>query len=113
MSGDSAPEPDSESLIALALELRADVDRFESRWTPLAASEACPTFSWRQLERQLVDLAPSDLQAELVHRLVERTRMYAQFKPAEMVLREILCIAALVLDEASPEPQPQPQPRST
>lgn len=107
MNGDERQSASSASLIARALELRADVERFESRWKPLPAAEACPTFTWEQLERQLVDLAASDLQAELVRRLVGRTRRYAEFKPPEMVLREILCVAALVLDESGLEPPAQ------
>ena len=35
-----------------------------------------------------------------MHRLVERSRLFAELKPGEMVLREVLCIAALVLDES-------------
>jgi hypothetical protein len=90
-------------LVARALEIRASVERFADRWAPLPASEPCLTFSWEALERQLVELAPSDLQAELVHRLVARTKVYAELKPGEMVLREVLCIAALVLDDSNLE----------
>lgn len=90
-------------LMARALELQADVARFEGRWKPLVDVERCLAFSWEELERQLVELAPSDLQAELVHRLLARTKAYAQLKPPEMVLREILCVAALVLEDSAPE----------
>lgn len=96
----------TDPLLARALELRADVERFNGRWSPLSESEPCLSFSWEMLERQLVELAPTDLQAELVHRLVSRTKVYAGLKPAEMVLREVLCIAALVLDESSLEVRP-------
>jgi hypothetical protein len=93
----------SPDLLARALQIRAEVDRFNGRWSPLSGDEPGLSFRWEELERQLVDLAPSELQAELVHRLVERTRVFAELKPAEMVLREVLCIAALVLDESGPE----------
>ncbi|CAN7549734.1 hypothetical protein LJR225_004010 [Phenylobacterium sp. LjRoot225] len=96
----------SDPLLARALELRAEVERFTSRWSPLAETEPCLTIGWAALERQLVELAPTDLQAELVHRLVERTKVYAGLKPAEMVLREVLCLTALVLDECSLEAGP-------
>jgi len=99
MTEDPRPQP-QDPLVARALELRADVARFEGRWRPLAAAERCLVFSWEELERQLVELAPSDLQAELVHRLLARTKVYAQLKPPEMVLREILCVAALVLEDS-------------
>ena len=85
-------------LVTRALELRADVDRFTKQWPPLSQGEPSLSLHWEELERQLVDLAPTDLQAELVHRLVARARAFAALKPSEMVLRELLCIAALVLD---------------
>jgi len=98
---DQDPRPRRQDpLLARALELRADVARFEGRWRPLADAERCLVFSWEELERQLVELAPSDLQAELVHRLLARTKVYAKLKPPEMVLREILCVAALVLEDS-------------
>lgn len=90
-------------LIARALELRAEADRFNEQWPVLPEGEPCISLRWEELERQLVELAPSDLQAELVHRLIARTRAYALFKPPEMVLRELLCITALVLDNSSKE----------
>jgi hypothetical protein len=90
-------------LVARAWELRDEVEVFNGRW-PLVDAEPCLSFSWAALERQLVELAPTDLQAELVHRLVARTKAYARLKPAEMVLREVLCVAALVLDESAIEP---------
>lgn len=100
---DGKPSTSSDPLLARALELREDVKRFKDRWETMAEGEACLSFSWEELERQLVDLAPSDLQAELVRRLVARTKTYAELKPAEMVLREVMSITALVLDESSLE----------
>jgi hypothetical protein len=98
------PFPGNPELVSRALQINAEVERFRERWSPLPASgPPCVSFTWEELERQLVDLAPTDLQAELVRRLVERTRLYAELKPGEMVLREILCIAALVLDESEPD----------
>ena len=94
------------SLVSRALQIRAEVEQFNDRWTPLPQSGQRLSFTWEELERQLVDLAPSELQAELVHRLVERSRLFAELKPPEMVLREVLCIAALVLDESGFEPEP-------
>jgi hypothetical protein len=91
-------------LLARATQVRADIDAFNARWPPLAPGDAAPTFAWEALERQLVDLAPSELQAELVRGLVERVRSYSPLKPAEMVLREILGVAALVLEDSPLEP---------
>jgi hypothetical protein len=87
-------------LVSRALQIRAEVERFNDRWAPLPQTGPAVSFTWEELERQLVDLAPSELQAELVHRLVERCRLFAELKPSEMVLREVLCIAALLLDES-------------
>ena len=100
---DGRPPPSADPLLALALELRAAVEQFKGRWGSADASHGGLSFTWEELERQLVDLAPSDLQAELVHRLVARVRTYAAVKPAEMVLREIISISALILDESSLE----------
>ena len=93
-------------LVTRAMELRADVDRFNRQWPPMPAGEQGLNLRWEELERQLVDLAPTDLQAELVHRLVARTRAFAALKPSEMVLRELLCIAALVLDPSAGDADP-------
>ena len=102
------PAQSPDPLAAKARELRAETERFERRWTPAGEAEPCLTFSWEDLERQLVDLAPTDLQAELVHKLVARTKVYAQLKPQEMVLREILGIAALVLEDVDLAPGSDP-----
>ncbi len=98
----SPPFPSNPSLVSRALQIRTEVEQFNGRWSPLPDTSPPLCFKWDELERQLVDLAPTELQAELVHRLVERTRQFAQLKPPEMVLRELLCIAALVLDESEP-----------
>jgi len=60
----------------------------------------------KQLERQLVDLAATPAQASMARHLVSATRKMAPFKPSEMVLREILCMTWVLLDEnfkADPE----------
>jgi hypothetical protein len=61
--------------------------------------ELIPSFSWTQLERQLVDLAATPAQADMARHLVSATRKLAPFKPPEMVLREILCLTWVLLDE--------------
>ena len=57
------------------------------------------TFSLMQLERQLVDLAATETQAQMARHLVSASRKLAPFKPPEMVLREILCLTWVLLDE--------------
>lgn len=91
---------DNRELIGKALRLRREIDDFEARWpTRPDRGETIPTFSWEQLERQLVDLAATETQAEMVRHLVSATRKLAPFKPSEMVLREILCMTWVLLDE--------------
>ena len=86
--------------VGRAVRLRREIDDFETRWpAPTSAEESIPIFSWMQLERQLVDLAATETQAEMARHLVSATRKLARFKPPEMVLREILCLTWVLLDE--------------
>jgi len=91
---------DNRAVIGRALRLRREIDEFETRWpSATAREENLPTFSWEQLERQLVDLAATPAQASMARHLVSGTRKLAAFKPSEMVLREILCMTWVLLDE--------------
>ncbi|WP_041373723.1 hypothetical protein [Phenylobacterium zucineum] len=91
---------DNRQVIGKALRLRREIDDFEARWPALARrEESLPAFSWTQLERQLVDLSATPAQADMARHLVSATRKLAPFKPAEMVLREILCMTWVLLDE--------------
>ena len=92
-------------MIGRALRLKREIDAFEARWPTQARGETIPTFSWEQLERQLVDLAATETQASMARHLVSATRKLAPFKPSEMVLREILCMTWVLLDENF-KPQP-------
>jgi hypothetical protein len=98
---------DNRAVIGRALRLRREIDDFEARWpSPQERDESIPTFSWTQLERQLVDLSATEQQAAMARHLVSATRKLAPFKPAEMVLREILCMTWVLLDENfKPEPE--------
>lgn len=83
-----------------ALQLRQEAEAFERRWpTPRVAQTMLPQVSWDQLERQLADLTDTPIKAAMARELVSATRKMAQFKPPEMVLREILCLAWTLLDE--------------
>lgn len=91
---------DNRAVIGKALRLRREIDDFEARWPDGAEREdILPTFTWTQLERQLVDLAATEAQAAMARHLVSATRKLAPFKPSEMVLREILCLTWVLLDE--------------
>jgi hypothetical protein len=88
------------AVIGRALRLRREIEAFETRWpTSERREEVIPSFSWEQLERQLVDLAATPAQASMARHLVSATRKLAPFKPSEMVLREILCMTWVLLDE--------------
>lgn len=94
------PNFENRAVIGRALRLRREIDDFEARWPALAKrEEVLPGFSWTQLERQLVDLSATPAQADMARHLVSATRKLAPFKPAEMVLREILCMTWVLLDE--------------
>jgi hypothetical protein len=91
---------ENRSVVGRALRLRREIDAFEARWpTEGPREELIPSFSWEQLERQLVDLAATPSQAAMARHLVSATRKLAPFKPSEMVLREILCMTWVLLDE--------------
>jgi len=97
---------DNRQVAGRALRLRREIDSFEARWpTSANVQESIPPFSWEQLERQLADLAATPTQASMARHLVSATRKLAPFKPSEMVLREILCMTWVLLDENfKPEP---------
>lgn len=93
-------EREKRSTVRRAIALRHEVETFEARWPPQGPGEALvPAFSWTQLERQLADLTDTPMKAAMARDLVSATRKMARFKPAEMVLREILCLTWALLDE--------------
>ena len=91
---------DNRAVVGRALRLRREIDEFAARFPESEVrAEALPSFSWAQLERQLVDLAATPAQAAMAKHLVSGTQKLAPFKPTEMVLREILCMTWVLLDE--------------
>jgi hypothetical protein len=88
--------------------LRQESDRFWQIWPePPSAERPMPSFTWEQLERQLADLSGTPAKAAITPPLVSAMRKQAPFMPAEMVLREILCLAWTLMDEAfQPELKP-------
>ena len=82
----------------LPSELRTWVDK---TWPTLnSQDERVPGFTWTELERQLASLAATAQSAMMASDLVSATRKQANFKPPEMVLREILCVAGALMDES-------------
>ena len=91
---------DRRAAVGQALRMRNEAAAFERRWpTPPAHEDMVPSFTWSQLERQLADLADSPLKATMARDLISALRKMSQFKPSEMVLREILCTSWALLDE--------------
>lgn len=92
--------PHQKDAIGRAAHLHEDIQRFQREWPTLnSIHDTAPQFTWRELERQLASLAATASNAAMIHDLVNATRKQAPFKPTEMVLREILCIASAVMDE--------------
>lgn len=86
-----------------ALSLRRDALNFRQAWPTLnAQDEQVPAFTWTELTRQLSSLAATPHSARMAPDLVNATRKQADFKPPEMVLREILCMAGALMDESFP-----------
>jgi hypothetical protein len=76
---------------------RREISRFEQAWNPLQATTGpMPAFSWAELERQLADLTAG--KAATASTLVSAIRKQARFKPSEMVLREVLIAASVLMD---------------
>jgi hypothetical protein len=83
-----------------AICLKQESDPFRQIWPePPEPERAMPQFTWEQLERQLADLCGSPDKAALTPALVSGMRKQARWKPSEMVLREILCLAWTLMDE--------------
>jgi len=91
--------PHQKDAIGRAAHLRREVSSFQDAWPRLNSAELLPPITWSELERQLMSLAVSPAAASMVPELVAATRKQASFKPTELVMREILCIASAVMDE--------------
>jgi len=93
--------------IRQALRMRREAEAFERRWpTAMTSEPMLPAVSWAQLERQLADLTDTPAKAAMARDLVSGLRKMSPFKPPEMVLREVLCLAWALLDESfQPEPE--------
>lgn len=91
--------PHQKDAIGRAAHLRREVSSFQDTWPRLNTVETLPPITWSELERQLMNLSATPGSAAMVHDLVEATRKQASFKPSELVMREILCIASAVMDE--------------
>ncbi len=91
--------PYQKDAIGRATHLRREVSSFQNDWPRLNTAETLPPITWGELERQLMNLSATPAGAAMVSDLVAATRKQASFKPSELVMREILCIASAVMDE--------------
>ncbi|HEY5410806.1 MAG TPA: hypothetical protein VIJ94_08765 [Caulobacteraceae bacterium] len=83
-----------------ALPLRREMGPFGRTWPgPPTPERPTPHFTWEQLERQLADLSGAPSRAAITPALVSALRKQALWKPPELVLREILCLAWTLMDE--------------
>ncbi len=94
--------PHQKDAIGKATHLRREVMSFHQDWPRLNSADLLPPITWSELERQLSSLSATAAGASMVHDLVAATRKQASFKPSELVIREILCIASAVMDETFP-----------
>jgi len=93
-------DPQKEA-IDRAISLRRDALNFHKTWPTLnSQDELAPAFTGTERERQLASLAATAQSALMASDLVSATRKQANFKPPEMVLREILCVAGALMDES-------------
>lgn len=79
----------------------SDLERFQKKFPPLPEPQASlPRITWDQLERQLIDLSscPSDEVAALLSPL----KATEAGKPPELLLRELLIVVSILLDEDIP-----------
>ncbi|HEX4095153.1 MAG TPA: hypothetical protein VHX64_00425 [Caulobacteraceae bacterium] len=97
----SRSDPVPPKKFSQAVALRREPGAFRQTWPgPPRPETSTPTFTWEQLERQLADLSGAPARAAITPTLVSALRKQARFKPPEMVLREILCLAWTLMDES-------------
>lgn len=99
------PDEHTRAAIAEAQWLRREVDTFHQSFPPLNhRGTPMPAFSWEELERQLMNLSALPANREVSSTLVSAVRKRSHFQPPEMVLRQCLCLASVVMDEAFDPP---------
>lgn len=76
-----------------------DARRFQTRFPPLQEPRHdLPRMTWEHLQRQLTDLSPCT--PDEVAAMLRPLREARAGKPPEMLLRELLIVVAILLDEA-------------
>lgn len=115
MTGEAAPIGLDQARAALreAGLLQGEIARFQSRWErrPLTGFTPLPIWSWEQFERQLLHLSGRPEVAETVRLALSGWRARAWMLPPEMLLRELLIISSVAMDETF-EPMPMREPEA-
>lgn len=95
-----ATHPGLQKAIADGRWLATEIERFESRFPPIDRSTREDLqLNWLEIERQITDLALRQCVKAMVPALVSAIRKHALLKPPELLFRELLCLASVVLDE--------------
>ena len=81
--------------------LRRDILEFQEKFPSLPSEQTqMPRFTWAQLERQLEDLSRlSTSSREQVRSIIAMLRLKALSAPPELLLRELLVAASILLEE--------------
>jgi hypothetical protein len=83
--------------------LKRERERFAARFPQsITPTSTFPSFTWNQLERQLTDLAAESNLANFAQTLLNLRAAHADRLPAELLLREVLVLAAIVQEERVP-----------
>lgn len=98
-NGNDAFSDEATRSASLVMRVADEVMQFE-RTFPRAfePEDVLGGLSWRQLERQLQDLAANAHLVAFVPEFLRGVRKTAGLRPSEMVLREILVFAAIIMD---------------
>ena len=98
-ANDTEPTPVMTPAIREASRQAVDTRRFRTRFPPLPGTRHdLPRMTWEHLQRQLTDLSPCT--SEEVAAMLRPLKRASNGKPPEMVLRELLIVVAILLDEA-------------
>lgn len=78
-----------------------DLERFQARFPPLPEpQQSLPRVTWDQLERQLIDL--SSCPSDAVTTLLAPLKAAHALRPPELLLRELLIVVSILLEEDIP-----------
>ncbi len=80
---------------------RTEIAAFQARFAPMPTVDTLPAISWAAVRRQLEELAWTRRSRSMVYPLLEELKSRAAWQTPEMVVRGLILLAGLVLDEQS------------